>query len=82
MLILFDDMIADMEANKKLSHIVTALFLRGRKINTSPVFISESYFKVPKTITLNATHYFIMKIHNKKTLQQIVSNHLSDIEFK
>ena len=48
MLILFDDMIADMEANKKLSHIVTALFLRGRKINTSPVFISESYFKVPK----------------------------------
>ena len=75
-------MIADMESNKKLSPIVTELFLRGRKLNISLVFISQSYFKVPKTIRLNATHYFIMKIPNKRELQQIASNHSSDTEFK
>ena len=71
-----------MESNKKLSLIVTELFLRGRKLNISLVFISQSYFKVPKTIRLNATHYFIMKIPNKIDLQQIASNHSSDIDFK
>ena len=65
-LIVFDDMIADMESNKKLSPIVTELFLRGRKFNISLVFISQSYFKVPKTRRLNATHYFIMKFLNKR----------------
>ena len=65
MLILPDDIIADMECNNKLCPIITELFLRGRKLNISLVFISQSYFKVPKTIRLNATHYFIMKIHNK-----------------
>ena len=75
-------MIADMESNKKLSPKVTELFLRGRKLNISLVFISQSYFKVPKTIRLNATHYFIMKIPNKRELQQIASNHSSDIDFK
>ena len=60
----FDDVIADMQSNKKLSPVVTELFLKGRKLNISLVFISQSYFKVPKTITLNATHYFIMKISN------------------
>ena len=81
-LIVFDDMIADMEANKKLSLKVTELFLRGRKLNISLVFISQSYFKVSKTMRLNATHYFIMKIPNKRDLQQIASNHSFDIEFK
>ena len=81
-LIVFDDMIADMESNKKLSPIVTELFLRGRKLNILLVFISQSYFKVPKTIRLNATHYFIMKIPSKRELQQIASSYLSDIEFK
>ena len=66
MLIVFDDMIADMKSNKKLSPIVTELFLRGRKLNVLLVFISQTYFKVPKTIRLNATHYFMMKIPNKK----------------
>ena len=60
-------MIADKESNKKLSLIITELFLRGRKLNISLVFVSQSYFKKPKTIRLNATHYFIMKIPNKKT---------------
>ena len=64
-------MIADIEPNKKLSPIVTELLLRGRKFNISLVFISQSYFKVPKTTRLNATHYFIMKIPNKRELQQI-----------
>ena len=59
-------MIPDMETNKKLSSIATKLFLRGKKLNISLVFISQSYFKVPKTIRLNPTHYFIMKIPNKR----------------
>ena len=69
-LIVFDDMIADMESNTK-STMVTEFFLGGRKLNISVVFISQSYFKVPNTIRLNAAHYFIMKIPNKKELQVI-----------
>ena len=65
---MLDDMVADMEANKKLSPIVTELFRRGRKLNISIVFISQSYFKVPKTTELNTAHYFNMKIPNKKEL--------------
>ena len=64
----FNEMIADMESNKKLSPIVVELLLRGRKLNISLVFISQSYFKVPNTIRLNATHYFIMKIPNEREL--------------
>ena len=71
-------MTADMEPNKKLSPIVTELFLRLRKL----AFTSQSYLKVPKTIRLNVTHYFIMKIPNRRELPQIASNHLSVIEFK
>ena len=78
---MFDDMIVDMESNKKLSPIVTELFLRGRKLNISLVFISQSYFKVPKTIRLNATHS-ITKIPIKREPQQVASNHLYDIDFK
>ena len=81
-LIEFDDMIADMESNNKLSPIVTELFLIGRKLNISLDVILQSYFKVPKSIRLNATHYFIIKIPDKRELQQITSNHSSDIEFK
>ena len=81
-LIMFDDMIAAMESNKKSSAIVTELFLGGRKFNISLVFISQSYFKVPKTRRLNATHYFIMKFLNKRELKQTASNHLSDIDFE
>ena len=58
------------------------MFLRGRKLNISLAFISKSYFKVPKTIRLNATHCFIMKIPIKRELQRIASNHSSDIDFK
>ena len=58
------------------------MFLRGRKLTISLVFISQSYFEVSKTIRLNATHYFIIKIPSKRELQQIASNHSSDIGFK
>ena len=81
-LIAFDDMIADMINNNKLNPIVTELFITGRKLNISIVFITQSYFKVPKDVRLNSTHFFIMKIPNKRELQQIALNHLSDIDFK
>ena len=79
-LIVFDDMIADMINNKKLDPVVTELFIRGRKLNTSIVFITQSY--LPKDVRLNSTHFFIMKIPNKRELQQIALNHSSDIDFK
>ena len=81
-LIVFDDMIADVINNNTLNPIVTELFIRGRKLNISIVFITQSYFKVPKDVTLSSTHFFIMKIPNKRELQQIALNHSSDIEFK
>ena len=81
-LIVFVYMIADMTNNKKLNSIVTDLFIRGRKLNISLVFITQSYFKIPKDITLNYTHFFIMKIPNKRELQQIALNNSSDINSK
>ena len=81
-LMVFDDMIADMLNNKKLNPIVTESFIRGRKLNISLAFITQSYFAVPKYITLNPTHYFIMKIPSKRELQQIAFNHSSDIDFQ
>ena len=81
-LLAFHDMIADMLSNKKLNPIVTELFIRGRKLNTSLVFITQSYFTVPKDIRLNSTHNFILKIPNKLELKQTASRNLSDIDFK
>ena len=75
-------MIADMINNKTLDSIVTELFIRGRKLNISIVFIMQSYFEVPKDVRLNSTHFFIMKITNKRKLQQFALNHSSDIDFK
>ena len=69
-------MIADMINNKKLDSIVTELFIRGRKLNISLVFITQSYFKVLKDVRLNTTH------SNKTELQQIAINHSSDINTK
>ena len=74
MLIVFDFMIGDMKSNKKLIPIVPKLFLRGTKLIISLVFILQCYFKVPKTIGLNAAHYFIKKVLKKRELQQIASN--------
>ena len=75
-------MIADMLSSKKLDPIVTELFIRGRKLNISLVFITQFAFAVPKNIRLNSTHYFIMKIPDKKELQYIAFNHSSDVYFE
>ena len=81
-LIAFDDMIADMLSNKKCNSIVTDLFIRGKNLNISLVLLQNSYFAVPKNVRLSSTHYFIMKIANKRELQQISINRSSDIDFK
>ena len=80
--IVFDDMIANMINNKKLNSIVTELFTGGRKLNISLVFITQSYFKAPKDVRLNSTHFLIMKIRNKREPQEIKLNNSSDIDFK
>ena len=81
-LIVFDDLIVDTLSNKKLSPIETELFIKRRKLIISLVFITQSYFAVPKNIRLNLTHYFVMKTSSKRELQQIAFNHLSDIDFQ
>ena len=81
-LIVFHDMVVDMVSNKKLNPIVTELPIKGRKLNISLVFITQSYLAVPKNIRLNSSPYFIMKISNKRELQQIAYNYLSNIEIK
>ena len=75
-------MIADIIKNKKLNSIVTELFIRGRKLNISLVFITQSYFKVPKDVRLNTTHFLVSKISNRRKLKQIAINHSSDISTK
>ena len=79
-LIVFNDMIADMIHNKKLDSIVTEVFIRGKKLSISLVFITQSYFKVPKDVRQNTTHFFIIKIPNSRELQEIARNHSSDIK--
>ena len=75
-------MIADIMTYKKFQAIIKELFIRCRKLNISLVFITQSYFYVPKDVRLNSTYYFIMKTNNKKDLQNIVINHSADIDYK
>ena len=81
-LIVFDDMIADMLSNEKRNPTVNEIFIRGRQLKISLVFITQSYFTIPKNTRLNSAHYFIMKIPNKQELQQISFNHSSVIHFR
>ena len=81
-LIVFDDMIANIMANKKFQDIIKELSIRYRKLNISLVFITQSYFKVPKDVRLNCTHQLIMKIHSRRELQNIAFNHSADIDYK
>ena len=81
-LTVFDDMIADIMANKKLQAIIKELFIRCRKLNISLAFITQSYFLVPKDLRLNSTHYLIMKINKKRELQNIATNHSTDIDYE
>ena len=80
--IVFDDLIADITTNKKVRATIEELFIRCRKLNISLVFITQSYFSVPKDVRLNSTHYLIMKMNNKKELQNIAFNHNADIDYK
>ena len=81
-LIVFNDMMADIINNKMLKSVVTELFIRGRKLNISLLFITQSYFKVPKGVRPNTSHFFTVKNPNKRELQQIAINHSSDINTK
>ena len=80
-LILFEDMIADIMANK-FQAIIKELFIRCSKLNSLLVFITQSYFSVPKDVRLNLTHYLIKKVNNKKELQNIAINHSADMDYK
>ena len=81
-LIVFDDMISDIMTNKKFQAIIKELFIRCRKLNSSLVFITQSYFSVPKDVRLNSTRYLIMEINNLQNLQNIAINHSADVDYK
>ena len=81
-LIVFDDMIADIMPSKKFQAIVKELFIRQRKLNISFVFIPQFYLSVPKEVRLSCTRYLIMKIHNKREIQNIATNHSGGIDYK
>ena len=80
-MIVFDDMIAYIITNKIFQAIIKELFIRCRKLNISLVFITKSYFSVPKDVRLNSTHYLIMKINSKRESQNIAINHSADINY-
>ena len=79
-IIVFDDMIANIMINKRFQAIIKKLFIRCRKLNISLVFITQSYFSVPKDVRLNTSHYFIMRINNKRELQNIATDYSADID--
>ena len=81
-LIIFDDMIADIMRSEKFKAIVEELFIRCRKLNISIVFIAQSYFRTPGDARLNITHYIIMKIGNKKELKIIDEENSGHLDFK
>ena len=81
-LIVFDDMIADIMSNKNFQAIINQLFIRCRKLNISFAFITQSYFSIPKDVRLNSMDYLIMKINSKRELQNITINHSADIDYK
>ena len=81
-LIVFDDMIADIMSNKHFQAVMKELFIRCKKLNILLAFITKSYFSVRKDVRLNSTHYLIMTINNKKELQNIAITHSADIDYK
>ena len=75
-------MVVDIVTNKIFQAVIKELFIRFRKLNISLLFITQSYFSVPRDVRLNSIHYFIMKINNRKELQNIAINHSADIDYK
>ena len=80
-LIVFDDMIADIMSSKNFQAVINKLFTRCRKLNSSLVFITQSHFSVPKDVRLNSTHYLVMKINNQRELQNIAFNRSADTDY-
>ena len=81
-LLVFDDMIADIEYKKNFKRIIKELFYRARKVNVSIVFITQSYFRALKDARLNSTHYILIKIGNKKELKRIAEEKSSHLDYK
>ena len=81
-LIIFDDMIADIMRSEKFKAIVKELFIRCRKLNISILFITQSYFRTPRDARLNSTHYILMEIGNKKELKSIAAENSGHLDFK
>ena len=79
---MFNDIIADIMSDKKLQVVMKELFIRCRKLNISFVLITQSYFSVTKDVRLNSTHCLILKINNKRELQNITITHSADIDYK
>ena len=81
-LIIFDNMISHVMSDKKAQQILKDLFIRCRKLNISHCFLTQSYFSVPKDIRLNCTHYILVKLNNRRELQNIAIDHSADIDDK
>ena len=81
-LVVFDDLVADIKTNTRFQVIIKELFIRCRKLNISLVFITQPYFSVPKDVRLNSTHYLIMKISSRKISRNIAINHSADNDYK
>ena len=81
-LTVFEEMIADTMTNRRFQAIIKELFIRGRKLNISLAFITQSYFPVPKDVRLNTTYHWIMNINDKRELQTVARNHSADIDYK
>ena len=80
-LIVFDDMIAEIMTHKRFQAIIKELFIRCRKLNISLLFITQSYISVPKNVRINSTHYLIMNINNKRELQNIAISYSANIDY-
>ena len=78
---MFDDLIANIMSTKKIQTIIKELFIRCTKLNISLVVITQSYFSVPKDVRLDSKHYLIMRINNRKELQNIAIHHSADIDY-
>ena len=79
---IFDDMISHVMSDKRAQQILKYLFIRCRKLNISICFLTQSYFSVPKDVRLNCTRYNLLKLNNKRELQNIAINHSTDIDYK
>ena len=81
-LIVFDEMIANIMTKRQFQAVIKELFIRCRKLNIALAFITQSYFSVPKDLRLNSTHYLIMKINNRRELQNVSTDHSAGVNYQ